>query len=85
MAEAWIVVAIIAQVLISTFSSILGAICCFFITTGIFIWGLLVYSDGGYIAIRSVKLSFGWFIAFVVFWYVLDGYFFLKARSQVKG
>jgi len=69
---------------ISTFSGIAGAICGFFITTGILIWGLLAYNEGGYIAIRSAKLTFAWFIAIVIFWYLIDAYIFLKVRSRTQ-
>ena len=87
-----IIIAIIAQSFISRTSRMAGAIVGFVITTGIFLWGLSLYSAGSGIIFFAIPLSEGAFIAVCVVWYAFNTRAFLRARkpavpqpSQISG
>ena len=76
-----IIIAIIAQSFISRASRMAGAIVGFIITTGIFLWGLSLYSAGSGIVFFMIPLSEGAFIAVCVVWYAFNTRAFLRARK----
>jgi len=76
-----ILVAVIIQFLISRASRMTGAIAGYLITTGIFIWGMSVYSDGDAVAILRIPLSQFVFIFACLIWYGFDTSELIKARK----
>ena len=77
-----IIVAIIVQWIVARFSRIAGAIIGFVITTGIVLWGLAVYADGGEIALFGVTVSQGIFLIACLVWYGFDTWEFIAARKE---
>ncbi len=80
-----IIGAIVVQIIISKVSKVAGAIVGFWITTGILVWGLFIYSDGSQIAIFGTPVSEGLFIASCLLWYVYDTKLFDDAKATYKG
>ena len=76
-----IIIAIIAQSFISKASSMAGAITGFLITTGIFLWGLSLYSGGSGIIFFFVPLSETVFIVLCLVWYGFNIRRFISARK----
>ena len=74
-----ILVAVIAQALISRFSRLAGALVGLLLTTGILVWGLSVYSAGGQIALLSIPLSQPVFILACLAWYAFDSWELVRA------
>lgn len=67
-----IVVAVLIQAVAGRVSRLLGAILGFLITTGILLWGVMVYGAGGQIAFGPIPLPFSVFILACVVWYGFD-------------
>ena len=67
-----VVVAVLIQAVVARVSRLLGAILGFLITTGILIWGVMIYGAGGQIAFATFPLPFPIFILACVIWYVFD-------------
>ena len=78
-----IIFAVIIQVVISKFSRIAGAIIGYLITTGILLWGLLLYGEGNQIAYFGIPLSEPIFLILCLVWYGFDTKGFLSARKGV--
>ncbi|MFQ5602748.1 MAG: hypothetical protein ACE5HS_05715 [bacterium] len=76
-----IIIAIVIQSLIARASRMAGAIVGFLITTGIFIWGLGLYTDGDAIAFIGIELSQPVFVVACLIWYGFDAAEFIKARN----
>ncbi len=75
-----IIGAIIAQRLITRVSRLAGSIAGYVITTGIFLWGLWLYSTGDGIAFLGFPLSQPVFIVAILVWYGFDTIGFLAAK-----
>ena len=76
-----ILVAIIVQMVVARASRIAGAIVGYIVTTGILVWGLSVYGEGGQIALFGIDLSQTVFIILCLAWYGFDTMEFLTARK----
>jgi len=59
-----------------------GAIIGFLITTGILVWGLSLYEDGGAIAFFGIEVPQPLFLILCVVWYVFDVVGLVQARKQ---
>jgi hypothetical protein len=69
----WVIVgAVVIQFVAGRISRFLGAILGFLITTGILLWGVMVYGAGGQIAFATFPLPFSIFILACLVWYVFD-------------
>jgi len=75
-----IIIAIIAQSFIAKTSRMAGAIVGYLITTGIFLWGLSLYSQGSEIVFFMIPISEPVFIGLCAVWYFFDTRAFLRAR-----
>jgi hypothetical protein len=67
-----IIVAVLIQFVVGRISRLLGAILGFLITTGILIWGVMIYGAGGQISFATFPLPFPIFILACLVWYVFD-------------
>lgn len=76
-----ILIAVVVQAVVSRVSRVAGAVVGFFITTGILLWGLSVYSGGGAITFFGATLSQPVFIIACLVWYALDVWALLQARK----
>ena len=69
----WVIVgAVLIQFVVGRISRVLGAILGFVITTGILLWGVVIYGAGGQISFATIPLPFSIFILACVIWYVFD-------------
>ena len=76
-----LIVAIVLQSFVSRANRMAGAILGFVITTGILIWGILLYGQGGEIAFFFVPLSQPVFFIVCAVWYGFDVRAFMRARA----
>jgi hypothetical protein len=67
-----IIVAVLVQMVVSRVSRIAGAVFGFLITTGILIWGLMVYAAGGQITFLTIPLSLPIFVVACLVWFGFD-------------
>jgi hypothetical protein len=59
-----------------------GAIAGYAITTGIMLWGVSVYGDGGHIAFFGIPLSQQGFVLLCLVWYGFDTRTFLRVKNE---
>ncbi len=76
-----IVGALVVQALVGQASRLAGAVVGFVITTGILLWGLGAYAQGGAITFFGLELSQGVFVALCLIWYGFNWNDLQKARS----
>jgi len=76
-----IVSAVILQVLIAMNSRIAGAIIGYLITTGVLVWGMVVYAQGNQMAWLGAPLSEQVFIIACLVWYCFDTKEYITARK----
>jgi hypothetical protein len=76
-----IIIAILAQSFIAKNNRMAGAIVGYLITTGIFLWGLSLYSQGSEIVFFMIPLSEPVFIGLCAVWYFFDTRALLRARK----
>jgi hypothetical protein len=67
-----IIVAVLIQMVVSRVSRIAGAIMGFVITTGILLWGVVIYGAGGQITFFGIPFSFPIFIVACLVWFGFD-------------
>jgi hypothetical protein len=79
-----IVAAIIEQVIVSRFSRMAGAAIGYMITTGILLWGVSVYGEGGQIALAGIPLSQPIFLVACLVWYGFDTRELMAARKMAS-
>lgn len=79
-----IIIAIIIQVLIAKSSRMAGAIFGFVLTTGIFLWGIIVYASGGYVTFFNIRLPQFIFWIACLGWYAGNINELLNARKEQK-
>ena len=77
-----ILIAVLAQALITRVSRIAGAVVGFLVTTGILVWGLGAYSGGGNITFFGMKLSLPVFLLVCLVWYGFDVNALVQARKH---
>jgi hypothetical protein len=76
-----IIIAIIVQSFVSRANRMAGAILGFVITTGILLWGVSLYAQGGEIAFLGFPLSQPVFLIVCAVWYGFDVRSFMRARA----
>jgi hypothetical protein len=76
-----IIIAIIIQSIVAKSSRKAGAIVGFVITTGIFLWGISVYGDGGEIALFGISLSEPVFYLVFLVWFGFDIMEFVSSQK----
>ena len=76
-----IIVAIIVQSFVSRANRMAGAILGFVITTGILLWGISLYAQGGEIAFLGFPLTQPVFFIVCAVWYGFDVRSFMRARA----
>jgi hypothetical protein len=79
-----IVIAIIIQGFLTKVSRLAGAIVGYLITTGIFLWGMGLYTKGDQIALFRIPLSQEVFLLACLVWYGFDTKEFLAATKEQK-
>lgn len=79
-----IIVALIVQTIVARISRIAGAIIGFLVTTGILVWGLSVYGQGGQITFFGAPLSQPVFLIACLVWYGFDTSALLAARKEAS-
>jgi hypothetical protein len=77
-----IIVAILVQALVARASRKAAAVLGYLITTGILIWGVSVYGDGGQIALFGIAVSEPVFLIACLVWYGFDTNEFINAGKQ---
>jgi tetratricopeptide (TPR) repeat protein len=78
-----IIAAIIVQALVARASRKVAAILGYLITTGILVWGISVYADGGQIALFGIAVSEPVFLLACLVWYGFDTNEFIKAGKPL--
>jgi hypothetical protein len=68
----YIVAALIVQSLIFSVNRAIGVVVGFGITATVLIWGLMVYGNGGGIALFGHHVSQGQFVLLCLFWFAYD-------------
>ena len=76
-----ILIAVVAQVIISRVNRVAGAIAGFLITLGILIWGLDAYNSGYVITLFGLELSLTIFLVACLVWFIFDA---LELRNALK-
>ena len=76
-----IIIAVIAQSFIAKSNRMAGAIVGYVITTGILLWGILLYSAGSGIIFFAIPLSETVFILLCLVWYAFNTRSLLAARK----
>lgn len=80
-----IIIAIIAQIVVSKVSKLIAAIMGFLITTGILIWGIGLYADGDAIALFGIiALPEAIFYILCLVWYIADVSELVRALKERK-
>jgi hypothetical protein len=79
-----IIVAIILQSIIARSNRMAGAIAGFVITTGILLWGISLYVNGGSISFFGIPLNENFFFVLCAAWYLLDYRAFQAAQKLTK-
>jgi len=79
-----ILIAIVAQSLITKASRMAGAIMGFIITTGILLWGLSLYGADSGVVFFGIPLTAPVFVVLCLVWYGFDTRAFLRARTAAK-
>jgi hypothetical protein len=79
-----IVAAVFVQVIVAKFSRMAGAVIGYLVTTGILLWGLSVYGQGGQIALVGIALSQPAFLIACLVWYGFDTFEFMVARKDTS-
>ena len=57
-----------------------GAALGFVITTGVLLYGLMIYRHGGIIVLFVLPLSHTWLIGFCIAWYIWDAMQFMQTK-----
>ena len=76
-----ILIAVVAQVIISRVNRVAGAIAGFLITLGILIWGLDAYNSGYTITLVGMELSQAIFLVVCLVWFGFDA---MELRNALK-
>ena len=77
-----ILIAVVIQAVITRVSRMAGAVVGYLITTGILLWGLATYSQGGYITLYGARLPRPVFVIVCLVWYAFDTWGFVQARKH---